>query len=746
MIKISEYIDKRSIWFVLFGFLFFSFWFNGSLFWSQIFFDSSTNGSIWGEVRVYEWLTNKFYEAIVAGQNPFGFYTGMLYPFRLQIGLTDAGNGLFYLPLRPFFSSYTSFSIIMALSQLMANIGMYLLLRKFQISKMVSFIIALAFGYMTFLAVRQGHLNYFMIYVFPWFYLCGYSLLISKEASTRIVSGLGAAVFFALSLWTNFYYFIMIVISIGAFLIYYLTIAKKQLFIKLKERWLDLLRTVLFIILLLIPWIKGVYEGIKFESIPRLPGWGGAIDFSADLFSFLVPSGYNHYINNYYPDLYEKIVKTYAHFAEGAFENFVYPGLIILIGLVLYSILHLKKGHRVKMKPSQPFFFVTIVFFVLTLGPFLHVFGRGGYYLDDTIKLVIPMPYVLLHFIPLFENIRVPGRLVVAFIFFAYITVAYVFEYLIRKRSSFFRSLFFGALLLVFIFDQRYVSNLTPPDVDYPYKIYETIAKDPSFSTVMEIPFTVRDGFTYFGDEDAVSGIVGESYHGKPIIGGYTGRIADYKRAYYYRNPFLGYLGRAMDSNVSKNPIIDQKELSKWSTLDKQSALLVIDFLDIKYVIVDNKEIYSDTVSKTLIDLGFKEMMTDGRFSLLMRPPKNREFLKVDFDTPNLVTYLGMGWQEKEGQFRLAEKKASVMMKLTKKRDMTLRFITHVERPKSVSIDVNKKNIGQLLLTPKNSSYKIDTNNKLNPGINEIHFFFDSVNDDGLTAAEFEFIELLDSK
>jgi hypothetical protein len=46
----------------------------------------------------------------------------------------------------------------------------------------------------------------------------------------------------------------------------------------------------------------------------------------------------------------------------------------------------------------------------------------------------------------------------------------------------------------------------------------------------LEIPFTVRDGFNYFGDRDSIGATVGQLFHEKSVLGGYIGRIADYKK------------------------------------------------------------------------------------------------------------------------------------------------------------------------------------------------------------------------
>ena len=728
MKKIKKLLDTHS-WLVIPA-LFFatSLWFNFRLFWSQLIFDNSTTGRVWAEVRVFEWLTSKFYRIMISGKNPFGMANGMLYPFQIQVGLTDAGNGLFYPLFRSLFSSYQTFTLILALSQIIANVGMYLLLRKLNIGKAIAFIIALAFGYMTFLGPREGHMNYWVIYVFPWFYLSVLNLLSAKSLRGIVISASATAFFLVLSLWINFYYFIMILVSVGSFFGYFLLSQRKEFFISLTRNWRRLILTVVATLVILLPWLMGMYERLKFERLPIISGWGGAINYSADLFLFFIPGQYNHYIYTYFPQAYTALIKRYAPFADGAFENFVYPGVIILACYFLGIFFARRKSFAPTAKKILPYFAISLVFVILTLGPFLHVFGRWGLDIGEGIRLVIPLPYVLFHYVPLLDNIRVPGRLIVGFIFFAYIVSAYVLEYLFREQPPKNRMMLFSLLIVVFVLDHRYVDYVKPPTQEYPYKIFNEIKKDLSPVSVMEIPFVVRDGFTYFGDEDAVLSVIGESYHGKPVIGGYTGRIPDYVRAYYIRNPFFGYMGRHIDQNIQRNPIIAKDEMVEWQKLRVEASKDVIDFLDIKYIIVDSQKPYSATLSAQLNNLGFASKKKEGSFVLLSRTPEPREFLALDMVDPASVTYLGMGWHVLEDDFRWSKKKNSFMFKVLNPRDLQLKFIAGTFTDDIPGkIYVNKKKVGSLVFSKGKQEYSLPIQSTyFIKGINTIHVIFDS--------------------
>ena len=373
--------------FVLLGYLLINLLFNLNLFWNQLLFDFSKVGGVYGEVQAYEWLTNKFYQLLISGQNPFGITKAMLYPFGFNLGLVDAGYGLFFPLFRPFLSAHQTMSILIALSLLMANIGMYLLLRELNFSKILSFIIGAAYGYMTFLMPRGGHLSYWYHFVFPWFYYFVISFFLAKDNKNKILNVISSSIFFVLTLWLNFYYFVMLLISLFSLLSFYF-IFHNELFIKkLKENWFYLISTGGLIFIWLIPWLLSLYDMFKFDQVPKTNGWGGAIEFASDLFNYFIPSEYGYLVTKY-PFLlkpFSLFLKLYTPNARLIFENFTYPGIIILLSFFILIIFY-KKIKKETIKQIWPFLFTSIVFLILTLGPFLHVFGHWTLTVDEGVK------------------------------------------------------------------------------------------------------------------------------------------------------------------------------------------------------------------------------------------------------------------------------------------------------------------------------------------------------------------------
>lgn len=721
--KKSKYLPSILI---IFGFVLVNIIFNARVFWNELIFDHSKVGAVWGEVQVFEWLTDTFYKNLITGKNPFALSQGMLYPFKIQLGLTDAGNGLFFIFLRPFLSIHQSMSVIVALSLFAANIGMYLLLRKLSFDRAISFIISLAYGFMTFLMPRLGHLNYWCIFVFPWFFYCAHILLTATRVRLKIAASITSALFFVLTLWLNFYYFILLTISIITLLIYHLFINSTSFKKVISTSWKYLLLFFISFFIFLIPWIIALYDVSIFDQIPRVSGWGGAIEYSSDLFNFFIPSGYNQIIYNHFAQFYSRALEIFLPFATSIFENFTYSGIII-IGIFcfyLYFIFKKKQAFFAYNRKLLPYLVAAMVFLLLSMGPFLHVFGHWRLNVGDGIYIVVPLPYILMHYLPFLQNVRVPGRLIVGFIFFAYIVSAYVLSFFLKGKSKNFKILFFALLFVIFFIDQRYTDRSTPESQIYPYRIFKEIKKDKDNVSVLEIPFTVRDGFSYFGDSEATAMIVGQSIHGKPVLGGYTGRMADYKRNYYMNNPLFGYLGRMIDQGLDTNPILDKTNLEKWKNIDIESSRDVVDFLDIKYVVTNNKKKYISSIFAILEDLSYHQVMVEGSFSLWKRNISNKEFININPTDKNVNTYLGMGWQNKNHSDELvSDAKSSLMVKVNKPRRARIKFTARgFKKDQKIIIFVNKKRVATEKLSNVFNEYSSPTT-FLNKGINTIHFF-----------------------
>lgn len=695
-------------------------------FWSELFFDRSKIGARYGEVFVAEWALNEVYSNIISGHNPFGRSLSILYPFGTDFVSTDSGNGILFIFLRPFLSIHQSQSVLIAGGLLAASVGMYLLLRRLGIKKMTAFIIGAMYAYSTFLMPRLGHLNYLATYVFPWFYYSLVSVLLTKRLNNRILYAILTGIFFVITLYANAYYFIMLIISLIVLGCYFLIIRKRTIFADLLWYRLEIGVVFISILIFIFPWLQQLYKTGLFEGLPKTEGWGGAIEFSSDLFGYFVPSIYSYFLNSI-----GTFWGTHFVFARSIFEQFSYPGIVILVSYLLLIYQYWKKKLSAQLQRNiAPFFITSIVFWILTLGPFLHIFGHWGITVDDGIRIVIPLPYIVLHYIPFLSNIRVPARFIIAFIFFAYIVVSYLIDYTLSSKSKNFRRFFYLVLFIIFIVD-HYFYITSPAERFVPFKAYSYVQKQKDNATVLQIPSVVRDGFTYFGSADDIEFIEGQSIHGKPMLGGYLGRMPSYKKEYYVRNPFLGYIGRLMDPNIEMNGGIDRSDLAKWQKIDMKKSIDTIDFLDIKYVLLDKRKPYAASTSALLSEFRYSEKMKDQYISVFVRQPSQREFLSVNLGAPGDAMYLGNGWyNEEEGYhgYRYAGKRASVMFKVIKPRDFNLAFTSEgFYMSQRVTIYINEKKVNGIEIPIDKKSFMIPIDKQfISKGINTIYFISSS--------------------
>lgn len=706
--------------FVVLGYLAINIWFNYRFYWHELLFDTSKIGATVGEIQASEWGLEKIYQKIIHFKNPFSPIQELLYPFGIDIVAADPGLAFYFPIFRPFFSTHQSLMLVIVMGLFLANIGMYALLRRLGMSRPISFVIGLSYGYMTFLIPRIGHPIYVAsVFLFPWFFLFAVIFFQSKDYKIKLLASFGASFFFVMTLWQNVYFFIILLLSCLFLFLYWFFFQRKTFFLVFKKNWLYVFFICGVLLIFLYPWLKALYESFLFSEIPRPTGWGGAVEFSSDLFGFFIPSIYNYY----YGPLIIYLIRD-IEFAKNVFENFTYPGIIILLSYFFLFLFYRKFPQKFKAT-IKPYVFTSFAFLILTLGPFLHIAGRWFIELDDGIRLVMPLPYILLHYVPFLGNIRVPGRLIVGFIFFAYVVSAYLLSFYLKNKSDRFKIFFIVLLVAIVIVDHRSSDIPIIREQFFPETIYQIVKKDPQVSSVLEVPFTVRDGFTYLGDYNSIGMTIGQAKHTKPVLGGYSGRIPDYIKNYYRQNPFLGYLARVIDEDLQTNPFVDKNDLVNWQNIDILKSQRTIDFLDLKYIILNEKKPYRRGLSEVFQNLGFEKKKNDGHFSLWQRDPVPSEFLEVKVGNPDDELFLGLGWYQKEEDFRWANKKNSVLFKVTKPRKFTLKFqASSFYKDQQVTIYLNKKEVASLIVDQERKTYTVPVNKTFKKGINFVYFIF----------------------
>jgi hypothetical protein len=171
---------------------------------------------------------------------------------------------------------------------------------------------------------------------------------------------------------------------------------------------------------------------------------------------------------------------------------------------------------------------VALVFGVWALGPRLQAFGRD---------LHVFLPAVLLRYVPLAANARMPGRAILV----VYLASAMLAAVGLDALSATGRRGLAWTLAALTVLD----CAPKPPGLyrpDHP-AIYDTLARQAGAGSVCELPMGLRDGFGETGRLDMRT-MYYQTLYGRPMTGGFVARLDPRLAAAYQQDPVLGVLLR----------------------------------------------------------------------------------------------------------------------------------------------------------------------------------------------------------
>lgn len=590
--------------------------------WFELFSKKTPYNTPVGDSTLAEFILESNYQLIKEGKNPFIFEKKLFYPFTINVSLNDPGssNVIFFFILRPFLGVHQSMLIVVLLNIFLANLLMYLLLRKLKINQYISVILALSYGFMPIITYRVlGHYTYTSIYVFPLIYLILVKFLEEVLFNKKIWLSILFGFLMMFVLLLNFYYFLGIILGITFYFIYYLITKKKSTNDFLNKNILFLFTSLCSFFIFISPWLYSVFKFIKAGGAEKTKTFGGAVELSGDLFGYLTPSEYNPIYNLILLKLSSLniIFNKYYKFYINNTEKFIYPGLIILF-VYLFILFFKKKLPKKLWNIIKPHFIISLIFASLLLGPFLKIFNKWIINLDG-IGVIIPLPFLILHYFPGLSSLRAPTRFTPIFIFLAIIVAAYVLDFLFNKIKVKNKILLTVFLFFIFIFDQFAI--LPKPYYQYfPLKAYNYLKQSKKPGVVFEIPFTVRDGFQYMGFVHAIGPMNGYLIHKKPIIGGYFARIDQKVFDFYKKQKFINYVSKIIDKGnydpTKESP--DNINIYDYP-YSIESIVIELESLNIKYIILKNNEKYSRIIEDLLLKSNFIKSVSDNEYDLFIQ-------------------------------------------------------------------------------------------------------------------------------
>lgn len=676
--------------------------------WASVVGGENTN-IIGIDLSMAEFNIESVYRQARERRDIFVFEKKQLYPYTINIALSDPGvaNLIIYYPLRLWFSPSQAVRLVMIANTLLASFLMYLFLRKVKVRREFSIILALIFAYGATAPFRHlGHYTYTAVYIFP---LGAWALLKWDEAKDSLAT-IGWASFWgvygAYVLMLNFYYFIALLIGGGLICIY--SVWRNKFLVDWRKIGTTLPITGAVMITLLFPWISAVWQFTQIDSQAPVVGFAGAMELEGDLLGFLTPSKYHWW--------YQQVAKIFPWndlVAQNS-DHSIYLSIFVLFGITAVIINFKKLSSKIR-EAIAPYGMMVIAFGLLVLGPFLKVAGKIAVNLEG-VSVVIPLPFLLLHYLPGMSGLRAPARFfpVLVFSVLVWLGIAATgwIKHQVNNRWKIWTVLF-SLVILVEIYTIPTKNNTQI----IPTELYKIIENDSAWGTVLEIPFVVRDGFEYLGEKDAIVFQNGSLTYSRPVLGGYFARLHPDLFAYYYELPFTGQILDLLKAKPTGLENIDIQDVQK-----------ELDFLDVRYIILRDNEVYTPAIKQILTKIPSELITTTQGYALYKVESVRSDFSQVKLGVPTdyLFTALGFGPRE-QGYRAIVQEKAKLFWKTSS--DASVVSITASSvTPRTMKVYMGESRLGEIEIVPERKNYRL----KIQPeteGIQIITFVIEGLKD-----------------
>jgi hypothetical protein len=294
-----------------------------------------------------------------------------------------------------------------------------------------------------------------------------------------------------------------------------------------------------------------------------------------------------------------------------------------------------------------------VVFAAFSLGPLLQINGRSVFDLDGLL-VNVPLPFILLHYIPVVKANRVPNRFSVVLMLSLAILAGFGAYWLLKKIDKSKQrmigltlvpcTLLLAALLLW----EHWSVPLPLTDARIP-PVYEQVAADPGDYAILQLPMGWRNSFGVQGAESTQTQYY-QTYHHKRLLSGNISRNPPFKFDYFRQVPILDSL-----ITIQTYGEVDAGRRAA----DQATAAEFVSFYDIRYVVVapgvPGRPPYVDTRDEAVAYIEEAlplEKVYDREGWLLYRVDQAAipATFAVDFGSPEPRTLmaLGEGWAEAE--------------------------------------------------------------------------------------------------
>jgi hypothetical protein len=264
-------------------------------------------------------------------------------------------------------------------------------------------------------------------------------------------------------------------------------------------------------LVLLLPMLVGIALRYLQGRLPDTPVYWRSSPRGVDLLGYLVPNPSHPWFGAY--------TASWLLPPRGdAFPEFVASFSLVALALVGVAL----------WQRALPRLWVgfTLLFLLLSLGPFVHV---GG------VNTTIVGPWALLRYVPVVGMARSPARFAIVAAMGLSLLFAFALEWWWstgRPAARAFAAVLVAVAALELLPAPRLLYSAAVPDV------YRLITGTGENGRVLELPTGIRDGTSSVGDFNASSQYF-QTRHGHALIGGYLSRVSEWRKAENRRSPVL---------------------------------------------------------------------------------------------------------------------------------------------------------------------------------------------------------------
>ena len=379
-----------------------------------------------------------------------------------------------------------------------------------------------------------------------------------------------------------------------------------------------------------------------------LTGWGESLKLSADLVGWFTPTDLHPLWRVDWVQRLRQVQEGTAPFSD---VNTVFLGYGVLVLAAM--------GVVTRFEQAKMWLTSSLIFAIFTLGPLLQIKGKFLFPLDNLLReqglaqdVTFPLPFALLHYIPIIRANRVPARFSVVLGLALAVLAAYGAYWLLKKlpvnRLAYL--CLTGLLTAGLLFDQLALplplTSAVVPD------IYTAIGAESDAFSLLQFPLGWRNSFGVFGAERTQIQYY-QHVHRKPMIGGNISRSPAFKFDYYRNIPlFQAFAQTQLPSN---DPAVDPDTLER----ARLQAAELMTLYNVGYVIfhqpIPGRKPYEDTfeatrdLARALLPLAPEPsyVSAEGTAYQVNRPPVP-EVLRLDFGDWRADPYRGEGWGHNE--------------------------------------------------------------------------------------------------